>query len=130
LPPGVKLRNEVGYAIRLGVPFGLLHQKPGHGNAAAGPQVTRRLVTGTQLDHASRADHVLGAVGKLALVIYVVGELSLEGPDLFLQLDNIVAVDLAPLGGVEIFARGAGSLAGKTPRQSRVATSFSLDTRS
>jgi hypothetical protein len=122
----VKFGDEVRYAVRLGVPLSFLHQKPSHGNAATRPQVTRRLIAGTQLDHSPWANHVLGAVGKLALVIYIVGELSLESPDLFLQLDDIVAVDLAALGGVEIFARRAGSLAGQTPWQGWVATSFPL----
>jgi hypothetical protein len=62
----------------------------------------------------------------VTIFIGILAQLGLEGSNFVLQRDDIAAIDLAALGGVEVFANGSRSLAGKAAGQRRVASRFSL----
>lgn len=126
LASGADLGDQFANALGVGEALRLFHEKPGKGNAAARTEVARRLVADAEANHAAGADNVFAALGVVGGLVCVVVELGLEGADFILQLDDIVAVNLAAFGGVEVFADGAGALAGQAARQGRVATSFAL----
>ena len=112
--------------MRVGVSLSLFHEQTRHGDAAAGPQIAWGLVAGLEADHAAGSNNVFIVARVVALIVSVLCELRLEGPDFVLELDDIVAVYLLPLCGVEVFTSRPGSFAGETARQRRIASCLSL----
>jgi hypothetical protein len=119
-----------GVGDDLGDAFGLcellreLHHQPRNRDAARGPQelgLVRVLHA-----HGGGAAHDIFSVG-LDVVALEVGQLLLEVAHLVLQVHDVVAGDLAPLGGVVVLAVRVGALAGPAPGQPGVASRLALD---
>ena len=115
-PPCADVGDELGYALRVCIPLGLLHEESGHGDARAGSEIARCFVCFVEFDQAAGSHHVLRAFRVFNVVIGVLRELGFELSDLMLQMDNIVAIDLLIPGGVEILANRARPFTGETSR--------------
>lgn len=76
LSPRSKCRDKVGYTIRFGEPFCLLHEQARHGDAAAGPEVPWCLIAGPEPNQASRSYDILTAARVFALIVDELAELS------------------------------------------------------
>lgn len=126
LPPGADFGDEVGDAVGIGEGLGLLHDEAGHGDAAAGAQVSRGLVGAGKTDQAARADDILVGGGPVIVFVSILSQFGLELADLFLKLDDVVAANLAALGRVVVFAYGPGSLTGQAAGKGGIASGFSL----
>ncbi|KAK1250760.1 hypothetical protein MKX07_005315 [Trichoderma sp. CBMAI-0711] len=90
------------------------------------PLISRCLVVAFETDHAPWADQFFACWRMVTIFIGILAQFGLEGSDFVLQRDDIAAIDLAALGGVEVFANGSRSLAGKAAGQRRVASRLSL----
>lgn len=125
LSPRSQLRYKVRYPVRLAEALGLVDQETCHYNAAARAQEASRAFTSRKSNHVHNRQFIVGA-GILVFHVNVRSEFCFEGLDTLLQQDHIVAVDLAALGRVQIFADGARPLAGETSGQGRIASCFPL----
>lgn len=126
VPPRADFWNQLGDLVRLGIFLGFLHDQSRHGDATAGTQVARCLVRLVEAYKASWPHDLLIAPRVFVVLLDVLRQLRLELAHLVLELDDIEAIDLFALGGVEVFTCRAGPLAGKTARQCRIAPRFPL----
>jgi hypothetical protein len=121
---GSCVRYDFGDALGLGELLRELHHQARDGDAARGPQELG--LVGVLHAHCGRpAHHVFGV--RLHVVALEVGQLLLELAHLVLQVHDVVAGDLAALGGVIVLAVRVGALAGPASGQPRVASRLALD---
>jgi hypothetical protein len=116
--------DDLGDALGLGELLRELHHQPRNRDAARGPQEFG--LVGILHAHRGRPAHHIFSV-RLHVVPLEVGQLLLEVAHLVLQVHDVVAGDLAPLGGVIILAVRVGALAGPASGQPRVASRLALD---
>lgn len=124
--PGSDLWYQLANAVCLCKSLGFFHEKPSHGDAAAWAEISGSVIAHAQPNHAAGANNVFVGAGVIGSFIGVLVEFGFEGANLVLQLNDIVSVDFAALGGIQVLADRAGSLAGKTSGKGRVASSFAL----
>lgn len=118
-----RMRHNLGDALGLGELLRELHHQPCYRDAAGRPQelgLVRVLHA-----HCGRAAHDILRI-RLYVVALQIGQLRLERAHLVLQVHDVVAGDLAPLGGVIVLAVGVCPLAGPAARQARVASRLAL----
>jgi hypothetical protein len=116
--------HNLGDALGLGELLRELHHQPRDGDAAGRPQKLG-LVRVLHAHRGRLAHDVLGV--RLHVVPLELSQLPLEVAHLELQVHDVVAGDLAALGGVVVLAVRVGALAGPAARQSGVASRLALD---
>jgi hypothetical protein len=120
---GSRMGHNLGDGLGLCELLRELHDQPRDGDAARGPQELG-LVRVLHMHGGCSAHDVLG-VG-LDVVALELSQLLLEVAHLELQVHDVVAGDLAALGGVVVLAVRIGALAGPAARQSGVASRLAL----
>lgn len=110
------LWDKFRYTVCLCIPLGFFHEQTCHGNTTAWAQVARSFVTDAEADHSTRSNNVFICARIIGSIVGILVQLSFEGADLVLQLDNVESVDLASFCSVKILANRSRFFARTTAR--------------
>jgi hypothetical protein len=118
-----RIRHDIGYALGLGELLGQLHDQTRDGDAARRPQEFG-LVRVLDSDGGGPTHHIFSI--WLRIVLLKLGQLLLEIAHLVLQVDDVVAGNLAAFGGVKVLAVGVCALAGTAAGEAGIASCLAL----